>query len=974
MNAYKVRLKYYVYGILLGIIIAFAVHMIYLGIALTDIREVLSCVIIDLAFFFLWFLLRLFFIFRVECWQYWRRYFQQSGYCLILLTGSICIGTFYYKILSPYVGAYFANISATLFQFGVIIILAGSIVCLATLSNCKTYLIENKDGKSKNIVSDDEIADFQDDAFFEKKVYKFADEFMKYPGACVFGIEGPWGVGKTSFSNLCCKNLEDKYHDMIVIYKFNPLNYEDSSKILRNFYTGLILKIQEKHFEPELEALLTSYMDKIIAVVSEQSFFDMKFKLPISSCSEDEIIRKLQTALNQLSYQIVVVIDDLDRLDFLTIKNIFFLMRNIFHFDKLKFIVCYDLENVIWSAKFNLNSDNSDEEKIIEFVDKYINETCPLYFRPDKIRDYIPKLATKYMELQPVKSTLWDNSIDAILNICVGKDFFYYQKFIGTPRRIKKILQQLFRVSNGIGDVDTTFDFIGIDLVNLLLIYLYYPSCFKKLYYTETGAQRGIYSCMDVVSITDHKVQDEKIESVKNIIDDSKEYPESAAFLFKRLFANKEIFRHITHEQFYQRACFNGPTFFSSMGTLEKYLRLIVFSEAIEKNEVYSTYRNIICNEICTAENAVKLHTVFAKHQEEQKILWDAISDSIQNDLSRIYSVPLLQWLINIAIDQLPEYKLTSKLTSFHTKLIIYIRIILNELAQRNAPQVVSTIFCDSGVLHQLLYQNLKNYSLLMNIFDALYFKGIIDIRTEGNDIFPLNDALIHAKEPKKLLTGMNTEEMAKPELREISQRIYYAFREKFGNRNLWHEFHFLPLERIFKFPSEMSQSQLDVERNITSFKFKLFILCRLGDVKTGLATYNLSGNGDGTEIRRDFSRYLIEHCFSIDNTHAYFDFIEFMLISIIKDNSTIINNLSTNNAPPTISPELLTTLMYPPLLKSYWRRNRDIIMSSSVFDGKFFYVNADTIVDARVVADYIGHSLDYWTSDEQAAQWNSLL
>lgn len=25
-------------------------------------------------------------------------------------------------------------------------------------------------------------------------------------------------------------------------------------------------------------------------------------------------------------------------------------------------------------------------------------------------------------------------------------------------------------------------------------------------------------------------------------------------------------------------------------------------------------------------------------------------------------------------------------------------------------------------------------------------------------------------------------------------------------------------------------------------------------------------------------------------------------------------------------------------------------------------------------VADYIGHSLDYWTSDEQASRWNSLL
>lgn len=862
MNIYKVKLKYYVYGILFGIIIAVVVHVIYLGIALTNIREVLSCVIIDFAFFFVWFLLRLFYIFRVECWQYWRRYFQQSGYCLILLTGSICTGTFYYKILSPYVGAYFANISATLFQFGVIIILAGSTVCLATLSNCKTHLIENEDGKSKNIVSDDEIADFQEDVFFKNQVHKFVDEFMKYSGACVFGIEGPWGVGKTSFSNLCCKRLEDKYHDTIVIYKFNPLNYEDSCKVLRNFYTGLISKIQENHFEPKLEALLTSYMDKIIAVVSEQSFFDMKFKLPISSCSEEEIIRKLQTALNQLSYQIVVVIDDLDRLDFLTIKNIFFLMRNIFHFDKLKFIVCYDLENVIWSAKVNLNSGNTDEEKIIEFVDKYINETYHLYFKTDKIRDYIQNLATKYMELQSVNSALWDSSIDAILHICVGQDFFYYQKFIGTPRRIKKILQQLFRVSNGIGDVDTTFDFIGIDLVNLLLIYLYYPSCFKKLYYTETGAQRGICSCMDVVSITDHKVQDEKIESMEKIIENSKEYPESAKFLFKRLFANKDILRYATSEQIYQRACFNRPTFFSSMGTLEKYLRLIVFSEAMDKNEVYSTYRNIICNEICTAENEGNLQAVFENHPEIQRILWDAISDSIQNDLSKIYSVPLLQWLINIAIGQLPEYKLTSKLTSLHTKLIIYIRIILNELAQRNAQQVISTIFCDSGVLHQLLYQNPGNYSLLMNIFDAVYFKGIIDIRTEGNDIFPLNDALIHAKEPELSLMGMNTEEMAKPELREISQRIYCIFKEQFGNRHLWHEFNCLPLERIFEFPSEMSQSQLEVERKITSFKFKLFILWRFGDVKTGLAAYNLSGNGDGTEIRRDFSRYLIEHCF----------------------------------------------------------------------------------------------------------------
>ena len=243
-----------------------------------------------------------------------------------------------------------------------------------------------------------------------------------------------------------------------------------------------------------------------------------------------------------------------------------------------------------------------------------------------------------------------------------------------------------------------------------------------------------------------------------------------------------------------------------------------------------------------------------------------------------------------------------------------------------------------------------------------------------------MNDALIHAKEPKKSLTGMNTEEMAKSELREISQCIYHAFKENFGDRNLWHEFNNLPLGNIVEFSSEIPQSQLEVEQKVALFTFKSFILYQIGSIKEGLAGYDLRGNGDGLEIRCDFSEYLNDYCFTVSRIHdeACFDFMEFMLISILGNDSFFIvklKNLRVNdNEQSTISPQILTTLMYPPILKSYWRRNRDIIMSSSVFDGKFFYVNADTIVDARVVADYIGHSLDYWTSDEQASRWNSLL
>lgn len=954
MKTLIIKLKYYIYGGIFGIVLISIYQAIRLVAASINVHESLSWAVIGIIALFLIFLLRFLWL-KQSTWKKWKdcRYFQKKNYDVLFLAGGICPFVFF-------AAGFFSNMNQdnTFIKCIVFTILLGSTAYLATVKKKIPYSMKKANIKKKKLSPDREIINFRDDAFFEKQEQEFVKDFDKYTGACVFGIEGPWGVGKTSFASLCCKRLKGIHKDNIVIYKFNPLNYEDTNKVLKNFCSGLIAKIQEKHFEPELEALLTSYMDKIIAVVSNPSFFNIQFKFPDTPCSEDAIVKKLETELEKISYQIVVVIDDLDRLDFLTIKKIFFLMRNIFCFDKLKFIVCYDLENVIWSAKVNLNSDSTDEEKIIEFVDKYINETCPLYFRPDKIRDYIPKLATKYMELQPVKSTLWDNSIDAILNICVGKDFFSYQKFFGTPRRIKKILQQLLRVSYAVSDVDTAFDFTGIDLVNLLLIYLYYPRCFKKLYYTETGAQRGIYSCMEVASITDHKVQDEKIESVENIIENSKEYPESAAFLFKRLFANKDIFRHITHEQFYQRACFNRPTFFSSMGTLEKYLRLIVFSEALEKNEIYSTYRNIICNEICTAENEGTLQAVFKKYQDIQRTLWGAIGDSMQIDLAAIYSVPLLQWLINFAMTQLPEYKLTSDIISFHTKLIVYIKIFLDELAKRTENPSVN----ENSVLHQLLYQNLDDYSPLMNIFDALYLKEAI--------------------KPKQSPMDTNTEELEKSESLDPFQSIYQAFRANFQNRNLWQEFNYLPLEKMFEFPSDIPKNQLDVKRKIALFKFKSFILHHIGSIKEGLASYDLSdigdGNGDFSGICHEFSEYLRGQCFDIGkfNDDACFNFMEFMLISII-DNSecmlTIRNLNANNNVQSTTPPESLVNLMYPPILKSYWRTNRDTIMKSSVFCGRSFYINEDTIVDARLVADYIGHSLDYWTSDEQAARWRNL-
>ncbi|WP_302512012.1 P-loop NTPase fold protein [uncultured Megasphaera sp.] len=967
MQSIKLELKYSLYGLVVGAMAMIISHGLCFAIAAIDIHHILSALAITAVV-----LLVCSFIGKILQTSELTRYLQKKVYCLVFFLSALWSGAVYWVFFAPSVVDVLASVSSTIYQF-VLLFLSGTIfICLFCI------LSKNKEEKIDDVniyLSDQEVEKSEDDRFFEGQVKQFANDLEMYSSPVVFGIEGPWGIGKSSFSNLCCEQLKKDLNNKLVIYKFNPLSYDDIDKVLKNFYTGLIAAIKKKYFEPEVEALLESYMEKVISALSEQSIQFIKIKITRPTTGTEQIMKKLEKSLANLDYQIFIVIDDLDRLDFINIKKILFLMRNIFSFPNLIFIVCYDMQAILQSAKVNLLGENIDEQWVMEFISKYINYTYRIYLETSSIIQFTRQYADRLLQNQsPRGMDFWGPCTDAVNKICEDEHFSKYQRFLGTPRRIKILFQQILRISNNIQYQNTIEDFSGLDIIHLLLIYIYYPNDFRKIYDLETRGESGIYS----YSPAREKI-DDHIDRLDKLV---KKLPNGEKHLFEQLFMQKDILKD--HRKNQKRACFNDEMNFAfrfGNRSLTRYLQLITLSEVPEKNDRYSTYTEILRNKILLCHTVADVEAAFSNYLDIREDLWSVIvfflnESSVVNQISN----GLLEALAQAAANQLPEYKLTSDLISFHTKLIVYIRIFLNELAKRTENQVIKAIFNETGVLHRLLYQNPENYSLLMNVFDALYFKGIIDIRTEGNDIFPLNDALIHAKEPKKSLTGMNTEEMAKSELREISQCIYHAFKENFGDRNLWHEFNNLPLGNIVEFSSEIPQSQLEVEQKVALFTFKSFILYQIGSIKEGLAGYDLRGNGDGLEIRCDFSEYLNDYCFTVSRIHdeACFDFMEFMLISILGNDSFFIvklKNLRVNdNEQSTISPQILTTLMYPPILKSYWRRNRDIIMSSSVFDGKFFYVNADTIVDARLVADYIGHSLDYWTSDEQAAQWNSLL
>ena len=317
MQSIKLELKYSLYGLVAGTMMMAILHGVCFAIAAIDIHTIVP--IFTITSFVL---LICSLIGKTLQTSAIARYLQKKVYCLAFLLSALWSITIYWVFFAPSVVNVLASVSKTVYQFG-LLFLAGTIfICLFGVSS------KNKEGKidDKNIyLSDQEVEKSEDDNFFGRQVKQFVNELKTYSSPVVFGIEGPWGIGKSSFANLCCERLKKDLNNELIIYKFNPLSYDDTDEVLKNFYTGLIAAIKEKYFEPEVEALLESYMEKIIAALSEQSIQLIKIKITKSTTGTEQIMQRLEKSLANLDYQIFIIIDDLDRLDFVTVKkNIFY--------------------------------------------------------------------------------------------------------------------------------------------------------------------------------------------------------------------------------------------------------------------------------------------------------------------------------------------------------------------------------------------------------------------------------------------------------------------------------------------------------------------------------------------------------------------------------------------------------------------------------------------------------------------------
>ncbi|WP_321375014.1 P-loop NTPase fold protein [uncultured Draconibacterium sp.] len=179
------------------------------------------------------------------------------------------------------------------------------------------------------------------------------------------GVNSEWGWGKTSFLNLIKNNLKEKNQ---VVLHFNPWLNNDEKAIVASFFD--ILSSRLKQYDKNLSHDLIEYGRTINSIYPNKGLETLNKAFSVFQDSKDlrERYENINESIKASGLQIIIFIDDLDRLFENEVSEVLKLIRNTANFSNTVFVVAYD-RNYLISALKRTNDYHPEFylEKIFQF-------------------------------------------------------------------------------------------------------------------------------------------------------------------------------------------------------------------------------------------------------------------------------------------------------------------------------------------------------------------------------------------------------------------------------------------------------------------------------------------------------------------------------------------------------------------------------------------------------------------------------
>jgi len=277
------------------------------------------------------------------------------------------------------------------------------------------------------------------------------------------GLFGKWGSGKTSIINMVLEDIQQE--DNILIFKFEPWLYSDTEQLISQFFKDFSKVVNHKDYGKEAEKIgeeLEAYANffDVISQIPEPTTFILSktiskvFKTvgkagskwgKLKSKNLSQTKASIEKHLKNFDKKILIVIDDIDRLNNTEIRQIFQLIKSLGNFPNTIYLASMERDVVIDALSEVQKGDGS------EYLEKIVH--VPLQvpsISQDKVYEFL------FKKLNEIIGTLEDEEFDQNYwgNIFHGGFKYFFENIRDVIRYINILRFNFSAIGNEVNIID----------------------------------------------------------------------------------------------------------------------------------------------------------------------------------------------------------------------------------------------------------------------------------------------------------------------------------------------------------------------------------------------------------------------------------------------------------------------------------------------------------------------------------------